>query len=326
MGQENKPDHGFIGISQAMLDVYKTIEKVSKTETPVFILGESGTGKELCAQTIHAHSNRRAGLFIPVNCANLSTDRLESELFGHVKGAYTGADKDRKGAVECAKGGTLFLDEICEMPMEIQAKLLRFTQDFKYQKLGCDKWHTANIRIICATNKNPQEQTDLNLFRDDLFHRLHVVPITMPPLRERAGDITDVAFSYLKQYTNIHQKNFEGFSQNVEKIFQSYSWPGNIRELKNVIRKIVTLNDGQFITTDMLPDDIIELKKPVTRSSDHHNIFLPLWQIEKHAIEKAIIFCDGNIPKAAAILDIAPSTIYRKIQSWDEKQTASLKT
>lgn len=243
----------FIGTSQKMLDVYSQIKNIASTDTPVFITGESGTGKEICAEAIHLYSDRRDHPFIAINCAALPYNLIESSLFGHIKGAFTGADKSRKGAIELAENGTLFLDEICDMPIDLQVKLLRFTQEFTYQKLGCDIQRQANIRIICATNCDPHLRVKENLFREDLYYRLHVFPIQMPPLRQREGDIIDLTYYYLEHYAQKESSNNIEFSENAEKLIQQYNWPGNIRELKNAIQQIIASCDHPVITATMLP-------------------------------------------------------------------------
>lgn len=307
----------FIGTSKSMLEIYRQIENIAPTDTPVFITGESGTGKEICAEAIHFYSDRRNHPFIAINCAALPYNLIESSLFGHIKGAFTGADKDRKGAIEQAKNGTLFLDEICDMPLDLQAKLLRFTQEFTYQKLGCDIVRQANVRIISATNCDPSAKVEEKLFREDLYYRLHVFPIQMPPLRQRKEDIIDIADYYLARY----KKNNTHFSESAEDIMRHYRWPGNIRELKNVIQQITATHNEPIITAAMLPE---EIKKSSSLQDGQetiglNHISLPLWKIERKAIEQAIALCDGSITKAAYMLDISPSTIYRKKQSWDDK-------
>lgn len=190
----------FIGTSPIMLNLYDAIDKISATDAPVFITGETGTGKEICAQSIHDKSSRKGWPFVALNCAALPENLFESSLFGHVKGAFTGADQPRDGALKQAEGGTLFLDEICEMPPTLQAKLLRLTQDYTYQTLGSDKIKAADIRIICATNTQPHTQIERHRFREDLYYRLNQHPIETPPLRKRGGDIIDLAYFYLAQY------------------------------------------------------------------------------------------------------------------------------
>lgn len=242
---------------------------------------------------------------------------MESELFGHVKGAFTGAIAEREGAAFRANGGTLFLDEITEMRPDMQTKLLRFIQDLVFQKVGGDKQEKADVRIICATNKDPLEEIKNGKFRKDLYYRLHVIPIHMPPLRERGEDLLDLSYYFLATYAQQEGKKFKGFDRQSEEALSAYSWPGNIRQLQNVIRNIVVMQNSETIRLHMLPHEI--LKPSIVASSAEHpsNVGIaPLWRVEKDAIEHAINICDGNIPKAAAMLEISPSTIYRKKMGW----------
>lgn len=324
----------FIGRSNPMQSVYSIIENAAPSKATVFILGESGTGKELCAEAIHKLSDRIKSPFIPINCAAIPKDLVESEIFGHVKGAFTGAMKDREGAVSRADHGTLFLDEIGEMNIDLQAKLLRFLQTGQYQRVGSNSMETVNVRIVCATNRDPLEEVKAGRFRDDLYYRLNVIPVNLPALRERGNDVILLARHFLKIFSKEEQKDFNKFDNEVEKIFLSYDWPGNVRQLENTVRNMVVLYKGDVIKVDMLPADItrnvdtdkkeelitevVELSSSVEANKDFSIMDIkPLWMVEKEAIEKAIEVCDGNIPKAAAMLDVSPSTIYRKKQSWD---------
>lgn len=326
---------GFIGISPPMQVVYDVIENAARSSATVFITGESGTGKEVCAEAIHKYSKRSKAPFIAINCAAIPRELLESELFGHVKGAFTGAVNAREGAVAQASGGTLFLDEIAEMAPDMQTKLLRFLQNLSYQKVGGNLIEKANVRIICATNRDPMEEIRAGRLRQDLYYRLHVIPIKMPALRVRKSDIIDLADYFLKLYAREEGKQFRSFSPEAEKKLIASSWPGNVRQLQNVIRGIVVLHDRKIVLPDMLPVDLLEsgdwhglsIERPVayeifTPESGNTGI-TPLWKIEKSAIENAIALCEGNIPKAAAMLEISPSTIYRKKMSWDRSGAAA---
>lgn len=326
MGKDNQGDAhqgapNFIGTSVAMLKIYDKIKRLAPSDIPVFIMGETGTGKEICAETIHFYSKRNHKPFVALNCAALPPNMIDSALFGHVKGAYTNAERPRAGAIEKAEGGTLFLDEICEMSLESQVKLLRFTQKLEYQKLGSDMTIKANVRIICATNNNPYDDVKQKKFREDLYYRLFVAPIIMPPLRERDEDMIDIAYFYLKYYAQKYNKNFEDLSDCVIAIFKSHDWPGNVRELENLIHEIVSSYNAPIVTREMLPSHIgrittkQEMLQQIEKSSD---MSLPLWRIEKRAIEAALRHSQNNVQKAAEILDVAPSTIYRKMKSWDE--------
>lgn len=318
---------GFIGISPPMQVVYDVIENAAKSNATVFITGESGTGKEICAEAIHRYSKRAKGPFIALNCAAIPRELLESELFGHVKGAFTGAMQDREGAVAQAQGGTLFLDEIAEMAPDMQTKLLRFLQNLTYQKVGGSKTEKANIRILCATNRDPREEIHAGHLRQDLYYRLHVIPIHMPPLRHRKSDIIDLADYFLKLYAREEGKQFQQFSPSAEARLLSYAWPGNVRQLQNIVRGIVVMHDRKIVMPDMLPLELVAAASAplapgiinseiLTLPSDDGQPITPLWKIEKNAIETAIQACGGNIPKAAALLEISPSTIYRKKMTW----------
>ena len=326
---------GFIGSSLAMQAIYRTIESVAPSKATVFITGESGTGKEVCAQAIHRGSPRRNRPFVPLNCGAIPKDLMESEIFGHLKGAFTGAIGDRDGAAVQAHGGTLFLDEICEMDLALQTKLLRFLQTGTIQRVGSAKPEKVDVRIICATNRNPMTEVEKGRFREDLYYRLHVVPIHLPPLREREEDVLEIATFFLRQFAEEEGKGFEGFSADAREALLLRVWPGNVRELQNVIRNAVVLNEGPLLTAGMLPAGIRSDPSPGTSLPGsapfaaaapplHPDTHAPtgapvgqkLWQIEKQAIEAAVAHCGGSIPKAAKILGLSPSTIYRKKEAW----------
>ncbi|WP_154199830.1 quorum-sensing sigma-54 dependent transcriptional regulator LuxO [Vibrio navarrensis] len=322
----NQNYQGFIGSSQKMQQVYRTIDSAASSKASIFITGESGTGKEVCAEAIHAASRRGDKPFIAINCAAIPKDLIESELFGHVKGAFTGAATDRQGAAELADGGTLFLDELCEMDLDLQTKLLRFIQTGTFQKVGSSKMKSVDVRFVCATNRDPWKEVQEGRFREDLYYRLYVIPLHLPPLRERGEDVIEIAYSLLGYMSHEEGKNFVRFSPQVIDRFNEYEWPGNVRQLQNVLRNIVVLNNGKEITLEMLPPP---LNQPLARSENRlfkelepvsvTDIY-PLWMTEKMAIEQAIKACDGNIPRAAGYLDVSPSTIYRKLQTWNNKE------
>lgn len=322
----NQNYQGFIGSSQTMQQVYRTIDSAASSKASIFITGESGTGKEVCAEAIHAASKRGDKPFIAINCAAIPKDLIESELFGHVKGAFTGAATDRQGAAELADGGTLFLDELCEMDLELQTKLLRFIQTGTFQKVGSSKMKSVDVRFVCATNRDPWKEVQEGRFREDLYYRLYVIPLHLPPLRERGEDVIEIAYSLLGYMSVEEGKAFVRFSQEVLDRFNQYEWPGNVRQLQNVLRNVVVLNNGKEITLNMLPpplnqpiENSLRLKEKQNEDITVKDIF-PLWITEKTAIEQAIKACDGNIPRAAGFLDVSPSTIYRKLQTWNAKQ------
>ncbi|MBG6146212.1 two-component system repressor protein LuxO [Labrenzia sp. EL_142] len=318
-----------IGVSLQMRDVHDQIRRMAPSQAPVFITGESGTGKELCANAIHDLSDRHPNRFVTLNCAAIPRDLIESEIFGYMRGAFTGASENRAGAAEQADGGTLFLDEIGEMDLLLQSKLLRFLQTGSFQRLGDTQSRKVDARIICATNRNPVAEITAGRFREDLYYRLHVLPVHLPPLRERRDDILPLAETFLDRYSNEERRNFKGFDADAETRILSYGWPGNVRQLENTIRQMVVMNDGAAVTYDMLPmvirdqssrpNAIIDLSRERSRLSVPSRPFgsiEPLWAQERRIIEDALDAFDGNIAMAAAALEISPSTIYRKRQSW----------
>ena len=338
----DNPPGRFIGRSTAMRAVYRILRSAAPTNATVFITGKSGVGKELCAEALHKLSKRRDGPFVAVNCAAIPKELMESEIFGHTKGAFSGAVGDRKGAALQADGGTLFLDEVAEMDIALQSKLLRFLQEKTVQRVGEDQLRKADARIVCATNRDPLAEVSAGRFREDLFYRLHVVPVELPPLRERNGDVIMIANHFLATFSREDGKLFTGFSRSAEEILLAYPWPGNVRQLQNVVRSIVVLNDGVEVTAEMLPKSIAAAPAlslltterttassertpqaapaPVESVPDHHlparGEIRPLEDVIRTAIETAIDACGGSIPKAAGALQVSPSTLYRRIESW----------
>jgi len=324
---------GFIGSSEEMQGIYRMVRNIGRSTATVFVTGESGTGKDVCAQAIHNVSSRTKGPFIPLNCGAIPRDLLESEVFGHLKGSFTGAIADKKGAAAAAHGGTLFLDEICEMDLALQTKLLRFLQTSTIQPVGATKPQMVDVRIVCATNRNPMEEVRAGRFREDLYYRLHVVPIHLPTLRERPTDVMEIAADMLVRFSDKEGKKFKKFNPDVEQILTGYEWPGNVRQLMNVIRNVVVLNDGPVVTPEMLPAEITlplangdtfgatrprNLRaKPLPSTKLAAFIGTPLETLERDFIEATIEFCDGSIPQAARLLDVSPSTLYRKKDSWE---------
>ena len=328
---------GFIGESAPMLAVYKMIENVADSSAAVFITGESGTGKEVTAQSIHKVSQRRDAPFIALNCAALPENLIESEIFGHVKGAFTGAQEARKGAASQAHGGTLFLDEICEMDINLQAKLLRFLQSGQIKRVGSDWTEDVDVRIICATNRNPMVEVAEKRFREDLFYRLDVLSIELPPLSQRGKDVILLGESFLKTYSAEEGKAFKSISAETQEMMLDYHWPGNIRELQNIIRKAAVVHDGVALEPHMIS---LKTELPTSDASEYSLIGLantggtkytpneslkttftldihrPMSVIERDLIEAVISSCNGSVPKASQILQLSPSTIYRKRESW----------
>lgn len=318
---------GFIGRSLAMQSIYRIIASAAPSRATVFITGESGTGKEVCAEAIHRLSKRSTGPFVAINCAAIPRDLLESEMFGHMKGAFTGAISDRLGAAMRADGGTLFLDEIGEMQPSLQASMLRFLQSGQVQRIGEDRAHSVDVRIVCATNRDPKAEVAAGRFREDLFYRLHVIPIEMPSLREREDDPVLLARHFLARFANDDGKTFDGFTPEAEDVLLRYNWPGNIRELQNVVRNIVVLGQGPTITADALPAALRGTAE--RRQSESHSAsnsqppqpttpledIKPLEDVIDQTIQAAIERCNGSIPRAAAALKVSASTIYRRLQA-----------
>ncbi|WP_417589411.1 sigma-54-dependent transcriptional regulator [Pararhodobacter oceanensis] len=321
----------FIGHSSAMLAVYDKIRSVARSMATVFITGESGTGKELCAEAVHKASARSAGPFIALNCGAIPVGLLESEVFGHLRGSFTGAISDKQGAAAAADGGTLFLDEICEMDLNLQTKLLRFLQTSTITPVGATKPRKVNVRIICATNRNPLEEVRQGRFREDLYYRLHVVPIHLPPLRERGDDVNEIAETLVTQMAREEGHEFSGLSPRVRELFRNMAWPGNVRQLINVLRNVVVLNAGPLVTPEMLPPDLLSQRPMTTRepavpTAPARPVLgdlagRTLAQIERIVIEDTLARHNGSVPKSARELDVSASTLYRKLDAWSKAET-----
>ncbi|MEM8670076.1 MAG: sigma-54 dependent transcriptional regulator [Planctomycetota bacterium] len=295
---------GLIGVSPQMQTVYSTIRNVAPTDVSVMICGESGTGKELVANAIHQQSDRARGNFVPINMASIPAELAESTLFGHEKGAFTGADKKQEGAAREAAGGTLFLDEMTEMPIELQSKLLRFLQERVFRPVGGNADLAADVRIVSATNRNPLNAVEEQRLREDLYYRLNVVPITLPPLRERDGDIALLATHTLQRFAKQYSKSFESIDAGAMQVLEQYDWPGNVRQLVHVIQRAVVLNDGDSLEDHMLPSELkvsthseTHFQKPV-RSPDVQ----PLSSVEPVTSEPVT-----SVPVAASTVSVRPA-------------------
>jgi two-component system repressor protein LuxO len=315
-GQTRAAFQGFIGAAPAMQAVYRVLETAAQSRATVFITGESGTGKELAAEAVHRLSPRAAGPFIAINCAAIPRELIESEVFGHVRGAFTGAVADRIGAAQAADGGTLFLDELCEMDLALQGKLLRFIQSGTFQPVGSMQPRRTDARFVCATNRDPLEEVRAGRFREDLYYRLHVVPVRLPPLRERGDDVVAIAEALLARSAAEEGKRFRGFSEAAKAALLAHRWPGNVRELENAVRTAVVLHDGEWVEAAMLPLRPAAPAAGPAAVANAARLIRPLAEIEREAIERAVELCEGNIPKAAAHLGISPSTLYRKRAAW----------
>src|SRR3954467_5794039 len=306
-----------IGSSKQMQTIYETIESVAKSDANVLIVGESGTGKELIANAIHYNSLRAKKPFIKVNCAALPKELIESELFGHTKGAFTGAHADKEGLVQHAAGGSLLLDEIAEMPVELQPKLLRVLQERSYRKIGSEKTYSVDFRLICSTNRLPADAIREGLLRDDLFYRISTITIHVPPLRERSEDIQLLTEHFLKMYAKKYDRPITGVSQAAYQRLFSHSWPGNVRELQNVIERAVLLAKGNKIEPVDLPFDNGSLPEGATTSAEWDvPPNMTLEDIEKLVIEKTLQRTGGNKQAAANLLGIYRPRLYSKIRKY----------
>lgn len=328
--EQSAQDEIFIGTSPAMQQVHDKIRSVAPSMATVFITGDSGTGKELCALAIHAGSPRASGPFIALNCGAIPQDLLESEVFGHIKGSFTGAISDKQGAAAAADGGTLFLDEICEMAPALQTKLLRFLQTSTVQPVGATRPRKVNVRIICATNRDPLEAVRRGDFREDLYYRLFVVPVHMPPLRDRQEDVIEIAQAALSRFAKEEGRQFDGLSPDVQDLFRRLPWPGNVRQLLNVIRNIVVLNKGGLVDLSMLPGGLDDragasaMTTPPQQAAPEPTsldglIGRSYAEIERMVIEETIRRQGGSVSKASRVLELSPSTLYRKLEQWGSK-------
>ena len=303
-----------IGKSGKVAALMETINQVAPSKATVLITGESGTGKELVADAIESLSNRHGKPFIKVHCASLSSTLLESELFGHEKGAFTGATSQKKGRFELADGGTLFLDEIGEIDAQTQVKLLRVLQEREFERVGGEKTISVDVRVIAATNRDLKEEVRKGNFREDLYFRLAVVEIGVPPLRERKEDIDLLSLSFVKEVAKENGRDIDGISPHARKALFSYSWPGNIRELKNCMESAVVMAKGKTIEYDDLPSHIRgESEKEKSISLD---LPITMEDAEKAIILETISFAGGNKTKAAEILGIGRKTLHRKLSEW----------
>ncbi|MCB0281350.1 MAG: sigma-54-dependent Fis family transcriptional regulator [Calditrichaeota bacterium] len=296
-----------IGKSDPMMQVFEVVKSVAASTASVLIEGESGTGKELIAQSLHNHSDRKDNAFIPIFCGSLSENLLESELFGHKKGAFTGAAEDKPGLFEEADNGTVFLDEIGEIGINLQTKLLRVIQEGELKRVGENKMRNVNVRIISATNKDLKKEVSEGRFREDLFYRLNVINIKMPPLRIRQGDIILLAEHFLKYFSARNKKQFKGFSKEAIKYLQEYDWPGNVRELENTIERAVILSNENEIIPETFQLNLHEPKMPVRKT---------LKEINKFAIMQTIEMTGGNRTRAAQILDVSRRWLQYQLKEW----------
>jgi DNA-binding NtrC family response regulator len=317
--QELQRFERIIGKSRSMQLLYKIIQRVAKTESTVLILGESGTGKELIANAIHTNSTRRDKPFVPINCGAIPEELMESELFGHEKGAFTGALKERKGRFELANWGTVFLDEIGDMSPKLQVKLLRFLQERKFERVGSSRTIEVDVRVLAATNKDLEQEVADGKFREDLFYRLNVIPLHVPALRERSGDIVLLVQHFLRQHCQKKELPQKTMSPNAMDMLQRYEWPGNVRELENVIERLVILVETDQIQLDDLPPRMRKHEPddshPVMEIGDNGvDLKQILDDLENHLIMEALKKSGGVKNKAAALLGLNRTTLIEKMK------------
>lgn len=301
-----------VGASPAICTVIDLIRKVAKTEMPVLITGETGTGKELTAQAIHEQSLRQHGPFVPINCGAIPETLLESELFGHERGAFTGAIQQKKGRLEAAAGGTLFLDEVGDLLPALQVKLLRFLQEGTCERVGGQETLHVNARIIAATNVDLKAAIDKSLFRDDLYYRLGVLHIHLPPLRERGQDTLLMAMVFLKRAAVTYRKTISGYTPHAMDALRTYSWPGNVRELSNRVRRAVVMAEG----TEITPHDLGLAVEETQAVESLDSLRAAHRRIEMELLVKAIGLHRGNLTRIARDLEVSRSTLYRKLRAY----------
>lgn len=314
---------GVIGNSPQMHRIIDILKNVAPTDTTVLIQGENGTGKELVAKALHHNSPRKSKPFVPLNISALPDSTLESELFGHEQGAFTGASGRRVGKFEYANGGTLFLDEVGEMPMDTQVKLLRVLEDRRITRLGANDEMTINVRLVAATNANLKKMVEDGLFREDLYYRLNVVSLQLPPLRERPADIPLLMEHFLKEMTRKTGREVTGFSRTARRAILSYNWPGNIRQLRNSIESMVVMDTDGLLDVDDLPPEIAPLAESEDTLAEVEGISgadsligRPMDEVEKYYIQRALELTDGNREETSRLLGIGERTLYRKINGY----------
>ncbi|MFL6215348.1 MAG: sigma-54-dependent transcriptional regulator [Blastocatellia bacterium] len=308
-----------VGRSKQMQNIFEMIEAVAKSDANILIVGESGTGKELIANAIHFNSHRAKGPFVKVNCAALPKELIESELFGHTKGAFTGAARDKEGLIARANGGSLLLDEIAEMPLELQPKLLRALQERVFYRLGSERPVEVDFRLVCSTNRNPPEAVRNGLLREDLYYRISTITIEVPPLKERAEDVQLLADYFLRSFAGKYGKPVHGFSQSAVSAMYNYHWPGNVRELESAIERAVLLSKGDSIEPGDLPFTALEMP---AMSATHNNDFhvpadMKLEDIEREVIYQTLKRTKGNKQAAANMLGIYRPRLYSKIRKYN---------
>ena len=305
-----------IGKSKEMMDIFSLVFKVAPSDSTVLISGESGTGKELIARAIHINSKRKHRSFVTINCGALPEHIQESELFGHVRGAFTGAIRDKRGLFQEANGGTLFLDEVGETAPSTQVKILRFLQDGEIRRVGETEPININVRLLAATNQDLEKAIEEGRFREDLYYRLNVIPIHLPPLRHRRDDIPLLINHFLEKYTAGIKKRVDSISQDALKTLTGYDWPGNVRELENAIERAVILTNQKVVMPEDLPSSVHETRRAIKEPGEDLGD-LALDKIEKHYILKTLKKYDWNQRKASDVLGVSTTTLWRKLKSYD---------
>ena len=311
--ESRSPLDGIVAASAKMLEVCRMVEKVAPTNATTLLLGESGTGKELLARALHSLSDRVDKPFVAINCAAIPDSLLESELFGHEKGAFTGAVKQTRGRIETADTGTLFLDEIGDMPLALQAKLLRFLQERVIERVGGREEISVDVRVVCATNQNLKDAISEGRFREDLYYRISEITIEIPPLRERKGGRLILARTLLEKFAVQQGKSFKGFSTDAQNAIQTYHWPGNVREMENKIKGAIIMAEGRQVTAADLSLDSVDARPP------NLNLREVRRDAEGQAIRRALVHASGNISKAAKMLGVTRPTLYDLLEKYDIK-------
>ena len=316
---ENPPRFAeLLGTSPPMQELFRLLHRVADTLTTVLVTGESGVGKELVARALHQESRRKSGPFVAINCGALPETLLESELFGHVKGAFTDARADRAGVFREANGGTLFLDEVGELPIALQPKLLRVLQERVVRPLGGNREVPVDVRIVCATNVDLEEAVEQGRFREDLFYRLDVVHLEVPPLRARGTDVLLLADTFLQRLSKRDGRPAPKLTPDIAARLLAYEWPGNVRELLNLLERVMALSTGELIRVEDLPERVRRGGPTITPDAAEPGTVLPLAEVEKRYILKVLGLLDGNKRKAAEALGLDRSTLYRKLQAYGE--------
>jgi two-component system response regulator HydG len=312
-----RDDVGIIGASHAVCELLALIDRVADGDATVLVSGESGTGKELVARALHRRSHRKTGPFVALNCAALPASLLESELFGHEKGAFTDARQARSGLLREADGGTLFLDEIGEMSTDVQVKLLRALQERQVRPIGGAHEVPFDARIVCATNRDLEAEVEAGRFREDFYYRINVVALHTPPLRTRGNDILLLAEHFIEEVVERTGKDVRGFTQGAAERLLAYDWPGNVRQLQNVVERAMALTRLDHITLDDLPERVVNHKSTdIIVSSDDVSSMLPLAELEKRYVERVLSAVGGNKAQAAKVLGLDRRTLYRKLERW----------